>query len=252
VTKYVAIAELSGITGGWWAIEVPELPAVFSQARRLEQVSAMARDAVAAFLDVSPDSVEIEVRPRLVPDFEAQVTSAKRVRQGDGLMQPGSADLTRTTGASLADVGLTTGARNVPAIDVDQVRPALVAAYPELQDPLGKNDEDDIVSGLRYFDMATVAEYLGERLRAGETDSFASLFQAVERCLLEGSPEAVELVVVGLLEDLQNSNVTKVEDDSRWHRFLGPVTRRAWQAVDDFWQGDVGAISRFEVRPSGQ
>ena len=107
MTKYVATAERSDRTGGWWAIEVPDLPGVFSQARRLDQVSAMARDAIAAFLDVSQDSVEIEVEPRLAKDLETLVTRAKRVREGAELMQRESVDLTRTAVISLADAGLT-------------------------------------------------------------------------------------------------------------------------------------------------
>ncbi len=39
-------------SGSWWAITVPELPGVFSQARRLDQVEAMAREAIAMMLDV--------------------------------------------------------------------------------------------------------------------------------------------------------------------------------------------------------
>jgi len=39
-------------SGNWWSITVPELPGVFSQARRLDQVEAMAREAIAMMLDV--------------------------------------------------------------------------------------------------------------------------------------------------------------------------------------------------------
>ena len=107
MTKYLAIAERSDRTDGWWAIKVPDLPGVFSQARRLEQVPTMARDAVAAFLDVRPDSVDIEVRPRLADGLDALVTRAKRVREAAELMQREAVDLTRTAVISLADAGLT-------------------------------------------------------------------------------------------------------------------------------------------------
>ena len=43
----------------WWAVQVPELPGVFTQARRLEQVPEMVRDAVALMADVAVDSVEV-------------------------------------------------------------------------------------------------------------------------------------------------------------------------------------------------
>jgi hypothetical protein len=34
-------------TGDWWAVEVPEVDDVFTQANRLDQVPAMVADAVA-------------------------------------------------------------------------------------------------------------------------------------------------------------------------------------------------------------
>ena len=37
-----AIAERSD---GWWAVDVPELPGLFTQARRLDQIDGMVRDA---------------------------------------------------------------------------------------------------------------------------------------------------------------------------------------------------------------
>ena len=33
---------------GWWAIEVPEIPGLFTQVRRLDQIAAMVKDAAAA------------------------------------------------------------------------------------------------------------------------------------------------------------------------------------------------------------
>ena len=44
-------------SGGWWAITVPELPGVFSQARRFDQVEAMAREAIALMLDIDTNEI---------------------------------------------------------------------------------------------------------------------------------------------------------------------------------------------------
>jgi predicted RNase H-like HicB family nuclease len=46
----------------WWVIEVPEVDGVFTQAERLDQVEAMARDAIALMLDVAAGSFDVEVR----------------------------------------------------------------------------------------------------------------------------------------------------------------------------------------------
>ncbi len=48
-------------SGAWWAIQVPEVDGVFSQARRLDQVETMARDAIALMLEVPEGSFDLEV-----------------------------------------------------------------------------------------------------------------------------------------------------------------------------------------------
>ncbi|MEU7570251.1 hypothetical protein [Micromonospora sp. NPDC049240] len=53
--KYTATCVRSG---GWWAITVPEISGLFSQARRLDQVEGMAREAITLLLDVDPQAEE--------------------------------------------------------------------------------------------------------------------------------------------------------------------------------------------------
>jgi len=60
--------------GDWWAIDVPEAHGVHTQARRLEQVEAMTRDAVALLRNVPEDSFDVTVEPHL--DDEAEQTLA--------------------------------------------------------------------------------------------------------------------------------------------------------------------------------
>jgi len=67
-------------SGDWWAITIPQLRGVHSQARRLERAEGMAREAVALFLDVPPGSFEVEVVPVLPPEVQAEVDRARSVR----------------------------------------------------------------------------------------------------------------------------------------------------------------------------
>ena len=94
-----------------------------------------------------------------------------------------------------------------------------------------------------------MARFLADKLRRGDTGSFPTFFATVERCLLEGDEDAVALVMVGLLEDLQNAGITDIHDHSVWTTYLGPTTLRAWQAVEAFWRGDVNAIEEFSAWP---
>lgn len=65
---------------GWWAIDVPELQGVHSQARRLDQVEAMARDAIALLLDVSDQSFDVAVQPVLPQGIETDLDAANGAR----------------------------------------------------------------------------------------------------------------------------------------------------------------------------
>jgi predicted RNase H-like HicB family nuclease len=67
-------------SGDWWAITIPELKGVHSQARRLDQAEAMAREAVSLFLDVPSDSFEVTVVPVLPAAVQADVDKARAVR----------------------------------------------------------------------------------------------------------------------------------------------------------------------------
>lgn len=67
-------------SGAWWAIDVPELRGVYSQARRLDQVEGMARDAIALFLDVPDDSFDVILQPVLPEELELELQEAKTAR----------------------------------------------------------------------------------------------------------------------------------------------------------------------------
>lgn len=72
-------------SGKWWAIEVPELPGTYSQAKRIDQVEAMAREAIAMMTDADETSfdIEIQVGPEvtgLMHALDASVEAASRAR----------------------------------------------------------------------------------------------------------------------------------------------------------------------------
>jgi predicted RNase H-like HicB family nuclease len=70
VKTYRVVAERSG---KWWAAHVPEVQGVHTQARRLEQIEAEAREAIALMLDVEPQNIAVVVEPKLPDDVGALV-----------------------------------------------------------------------------------------------------------------------------------------------------------------------------------
>lgn len=67
-------------TGDWWALEVPDMPGVFSQAKRLEQADEAAREAIALMLDVEPEEVTVEIEPDLSPAEVAVLAELQRAQ----------------------------------------------------------------------------------------------------------------------------------------------------------------------------
>ncbi|MEW2441555.1 type II toxin-antitoxin system HicB family antitoxin [Micromonospora marina] len=90
-------------SGDWWAITVPEIKGVFSQARRLNQVEAMAREAIALLLDVDPQSFDVDVRP----DLPQEVTRARKARSALRKAEETAEEATVTAARALLEKGYT-------------------------------------------------------------------------------------------------------------------------------------------------
>lgn len=55
-------------SGNWWAIRILEVDGAYTQARRLDEVPAMATDAVAMLSDIDPAEIEVTVQPHTDAD----------------------------------------------------------------------------------------------------------------------------------------------------------------------------------------
>lgn len=94
-------------SGKWWAIQVPEVPGVFSQAKRLDQVPEMAADAVATMLGIPAQSVEVKVEAEL-PAESNEAVQESRERAAEAIrVQAESQALSRVVIADLKRQGLT-------------------------------------------------------------------------------------------------------------------------------------------------
>ena len=102
--------------GRWWLVRVPEVRGAITQARRLEQVEAMAREVVSLLLDVAPDSFDLDVRPAIPAEVRAELERARDLRRQAERTQAEAATLVRDVarklreqGLSVADVGTVLG-----------------------------------------------------------------------------------------------------------------------------------------------
>ena len=101
---YLAVARRSG---RWWAVEVPLLPGVFTQARTLDAVEPMVRDAIAMFQQVPPESIVVSVRCEAPAEARADVEQALASRAEADRAQAAASAAMRRAVAALAQVGLT-------------------------------------------------------------------------------------------------------------------------------------------------
>jgi predicted RNase H-like HicB family nuclease len=66
-------------SGSWWAIEVPEVPGVYTQAKRLDQVDDTVREAVALMLEIKPSDIVL-TGSFIDEPYEAELADARRRR----------------------------------------------------------------------------------------------------------------------------------------------------------------------------
>ena len=64
----------------WWAISIPELPGVFTQARRLDRAEQTARNAIALFNDVDQNSFDVSVVAVRPDSVQADLEQYERLR----------------------------------------------------------------------------------------------------------------------------------------------------------------------------
>jgi len=100
--RYTAIAERDG---SWWVITVPEVDGIFSQARRLDRVEYMARDAISLMLEVPPDSFDVDVVENHDPPTQEVIDDIISLREAVAAMRRETADRTRDAVLSLHDSG---------------------------------------------------------------------------------------------------------------------------------------------------
>lgn len=113
-----AVAERSG---NWWAVEVPEIPGLFTQAHRLDQIEGMVRDA-AHMLGREVGAVSVE--PKLSEQDEHMIDELLSAKREAAEAQSKASELARSAVGVLRAQGMTV--RDVA--DIIGVTPQRVSA----------------------------------------------------------------------------------------------------------------------------
>ena len=89
---------------GWWAVSVPAIPGLFTQARRLDQVEGLVREAAAL---LGHEVAGVEVVPVLDEDSRLMLEELDRARVEAEETQRRSSELTRRAVERFRSEGLT-------------------------------------------------------------------------------------------------------------------------------------------------
>lgn len=95
-------------SGNWWAVEVPEIPGLFTQARRLDQIDGMVRDA-AHMLGREIGTVTVEPKlseqdERMIDELLAARREATEARAKASRLTVNAVDMLRGQGMTVRDV----------------------------------------------------------------------------------------------------------------------------------------------------
>jgi hypothetical protein len=90
----------------WWALEVPEVPGLYTQVRRLGEAAEMATDALALMLDVDPSTIEVDVVPVLPRDLTARVERSRALLHQAEEIRDEAAAASRDAARALVSSGL--------------------------------------------------------------------------------------------------------------------------------------------------
>ncbi|MFO7606120.1 MAG: hypothetical protein R6W72_07470 [Desulfurivibrionaceae bacterium] len=87
-----------------------------------------------------------------------------------------------------------------------------------------------------YVVLGGFARHMCSLLAAGDEQTLKRIFAVIERLNIEGSGYVKEAATVGLLEDLQNTNLHRPDTTpEQFERFLLPESKRWWEKVRAFW-----------------
>jgi len=97
--------------------------------------------------------------------------------------------------------------------------------------------DDD--QALFYPRMGTLVRFLTEAAEAGNWAPMQLALDYAEAHIDHDDTFTRELLLVGLLEDLQNTNLWRTDPSlvNEVPPMLGPVCRREWDALIAFWEG---------------
>lgn len=93
-----------------------------------------------------------------------------------------------------------------------------------------------------FNDISVVSHFIVDSYRANSTDWIPNIFGEIERLTSDDNEDVRGLIIVGLLENLQNSMSWTDEGYHVFEPWLGPNSLRAWRELEVLWEGKSSLI----------
>jgi hypothetical protein len=103
-----------------------------------------------------------------------------------------------------------------------------------------------------YLALSAFARHVVALLESDDTDQLGHVFDAIELLHIQGDGYVREAATVGLLEDLQNTNLHRSTHPDQLRPFLRPESARWWDRLDRFWLAVGAASEAASKRPRGR
>lgn len=87
-----------------------------------------------------------------------------------------------------------------------------------------------------YLVLSDLARYISLLVNRGDIDELKAIFEVIERWHLEGDAYVKEAATIGILEDLQNTNVVGEGVPELLENYLLPESKKWWTKVYEFWE----------------
>jgi len=126
-------------------------------------------------------------------------------------------------------------------IDREGMMRAIVAACPDFAASYELfmaewKDEPQIP---HYVALGDFSRHIISLLETGDRQQLLAAFEMIERLHTDGDQYVREAATIGILENLQNTNLHSNTEPEQFLEFLHPVSLRYWQKVEDFWNKGI-------------
>jgi hypothetical protein len=123
-------------------------------------------------------------------------------------------------------------------ISIHEVLPLLVAASPGFEpswrDFQAEWEGDEHLP--HYLVLADYVRHMSALMAVGDESTLHRIFAVIERLHVEGDHTVRTAATVGILEDLQNTNLHTGTRPHQFEAFLLPESARFWKKVQSLWE----------------